>query len=363
MWDVAVIGAGLSGLICARRLKVAGYQVCVLDKSRGLGGRMATRRVTGPIRVDHGARYWQPKTEVMDELTQELLTAKVLQPWPVSAYELRDGGQLVALKDAGDGVGTIYAAPKGMSAIARHLARDFHPDDSLLNHYRATRLERYDQGWRIGCEENKIVMAKRVAIAIPAPQAADLLEICDPTDLADTALASLRAVEYDPCLTVLAGYKGNREMDVLDPQGWMVKDVTGTSTDWIGLDSSKRSLGDDPDDANVDPTEGPTEAVIVIHSKPGFAQQYIDTGDLQPAASVLLRASARKYCSWIAQPDWFQIHRWRYAQVKTAYAGTALVAAPSLVCGGDWCIETQRSITGLEAAYLSGQSMAEKIAV
>lgn len=360
MWDVAVIGAGLSGLVCARRLKVAGYQVCVLDKSRGLGGRMATRRITGPVRVDHGARYWQPKTKVMDALTQELLTAKVLEPWPVSAYELRNGGQLVALED----VGTVYAAPKGMSAIARHLAHDFHPDDSLLNHYKATSLERYDQGWRIGCEENKIVMAKKVAIAIPAPQAADLLTTCDPIDLADTALTSLEAVEYDPCLTVLAGYRGYREMEALDPQGWMVKDVTGTSTDWIGLDSSKRAFTNDTNDTNEDPTE----SIIVIHSKPGFAQQYIDNGDLQPAASVLLRASARKYCGWIAQPDWFQIHRWRYAQIKTAYAGRVLVAAPSLVCGGDWCIEdwcieTAPSLTGLEAAYLSGQAMAEKLTV
>ena len=63
MWDVAVIGAGLSGIICARRLVSEGYSVCILDKSRGVGGRMATRRVNEQTRVDHGLRYWQPSQQ------------------------------------------------------------------------------------------------------------------------------------------------------------------------------------------------------------------------------------------------------------------------------------------------------------
>ena len=51
---VAVIGAGLTGLTAARRLADAGCAVVVFDKSRGLGGRLATRRTAlGPI--DHGA--------------------------------------------------------------------------------------------------------------------------------------------------------------------------------------------------------------------------------------------------------------------------------------------------------------------
>ena len=56
MWDIAVIGAGISGLVCARRLQQAGHRVVVLDKSRGVGGRVATRRLHNTI-ADHGARY------------------------------------------------------------------------------------------------------------------------------------------------------------------------------------------------------------------------------------------------------------------------------------------------------------------
>ncbi|HEY5747869.1 MAG TPA: FAD-dependent oxidoreductase, partial [Chryseolinea sp.] len=45
--DVVVIGAGLSGLFAAGKLNASGYRVIVLDKGRGVGGRLATRRLHG----------------------------------------------------------------------------------------------------------------------------------------------------------------------------------------------------------------------------------------------------------------------------------------------------------------------------
>ena len=49
---IAIIGAGLAGLSAARALTAAGHTPVVFEKSRGLGGRLATRRTEfGPI--DH----------------------------------------------------------------------------------------------------------------------------------------------------------------------------------------------------------------------------------------------------------------------------------------------------------------------
>jgi predicted NAD/FAD-dependent oxidoreductase len=59
MEDVVVIGAGLSGLTAAQQLHQAGFRVVVVDKSRGLGGRLATRRIRATA-IDHGCRYLQP---------------------------------------------------------------------------------------------------------------------------------------------------------------------------------------------------------------------------------------------------------------------------------------------------------------
>ena len=367
MWDVAVIGAGLSGITCARQLTAAGYRVCILDKSRGLGGRMATRRVRSPIsasissqvRVDHGLRYWQPETEGLKALTQELLAEGVLTPWNVSAYEIRQRGVLTPVTQVAED--RKYVATAGMSAIAKFLTRDFTPGENLLTDHRAVSMSYRGSHWQIECGKGVGVRAKRCAIAIPAPQAVALLQNClidadSSGELGDRlaeAIDSLKAVTYFPCLTVLAGYHSRHRNDMgkLDPRGWMVTDYAGTSTDWTGLDSSKRKQADSP--------------VIVIHSKATFAQQYIDTADLQPAASVLLRADARKFAEWIAQPEWFQVHRWRYAYVNSGYPSASMAIGNTLVCGGDWCMPTQNegspALQHIDYAYLSGLAMAQRI--
>ncbi|MEZ5225442.1 MAG: FAD-dependent oxidoreductase [Acidimicrobiales bacterium] len=40
-----IIGAGLAGLVAARRLSESGRRVIVVDKGRSVGGRLATRRL------------------------------------------------------------------------------------------------------------------------------------------------------------------------------------------------------------------------------------------------------------------------------------------------------------------------------
>ncbi|MEL6815684.1 MAG: FAD-dependent oxidoreductase [Cyanobacteria bacterium J06598_3] len=373
MWDVAVIGAGLSGLSCAQELSAAGLQVCILDKSRGLGGRMATRRVTPggersqaeqpqapQIRVDHGLRYWQPRSQSLKSLTAELLSAGVIHPWPVSAYEILQREVLTPIELTEP----LYGAAMGMSAIARHLSAGFTLEDNLLTGHRAVNLAHAGDHWKITCENGAVTFAKRCAIAIPAAQAADLLATALSSAAPDIsgAIKQLNTVSYHPCITVLAGYEPQQANDMgeLNPNGWMVTDKVGTSTDWVGLDSSKRN-GKNP------ASSGP---VIVIHSKPDFAQQYINAGDLQPAASVLLRASARKIKDWVARPNWFQIHRWRYAQIDRGHPEAALSVVPSLVCGGDWCTplktegsgtESTGTLENIDRAYLSGLAMAKAL--
>jgi len=346
------------------------------------------------VRVDHGLRYWQPQSQELKALTDELLSHDIIEPWRVSAYEIRQRRVITPI-DPGDS--PRYVARAGMSAIAKFLLQDFTPEQNLLTNHRAVRLQDQEKHWQIECEGKKMVNAKRCAIAIPAPQAVDLISTIstcltaeDPgsensdsdnldsnnldlerKNVLQTAIARLKAVTYFPRITVIAGYHNrySNSMGQLDPNGWMVSDRVGTSTNWIGLDSSKRKpVGNvSTTTSSTHSTESSADPVIVIHSKASFAQQYLETSDLQPAAAVLLRANARKFAPWIAQPAWMQVHRWRYAQVNTPYAESTLAINDSLLCGGDWCVPSsdvnaaipQNSmLQNIDYAYQSGIAMA-----
>ena len=57
MSQIIVLGAGVAGLTAALELTEAGHRVVVVDKGRGIGGRLATRRIGAAI-LDHGAQFF-----------------------------------------------------------------------------------------------------------------------------------------------------------------------------------------------------------------------------------------------------------------------------------------------------------------
>jgi predicted NAD/FAD-dependent oxidoreductase len=66
--DTLIVGAGLSGLVLARRLQAAGQKVQILEKSRGFGGRIATKRVED-VAFDTGAQFITVRDERFAALT------------------------------------------------------------------------------------------------------------------------------------------------------------------------------------------------------------------------------------------------------------------------------------------------------
>lgn len=107
--EVVVVGAGLSGLVAARALTAAGCTVRVLDKGRGVGGRLATRRVAG-ARLDHGAQFFTVRGAELAAFVEEATAAGVVQEW-CRGFGAPDGFPR-------------YRGTEGMTGIAKYLARD-----------------------------------------------------------------------------------------------------------------------------------------------------------------------------------------------------------------------------------------------
>ena len=101
---VAVIGAGMTGITCARALYVAGYDVTVFEKSRGLGGRMATRRVGKTLTIDHEAQFITARSDAFKSFMQRACKAGTAEIWQPTVDEDEEAvdEELVADEGAAD---------------------------------------------------------------------------------------------------------------------------------------------------------------------------------------------------------------------------------------------------------------------
>ena len=85
--NIAVIGAGIAGLACARTLAQAGHRVTVLEKGDAPGGRMAS--CESPYgSFDHGAQYFTVRDERFEMALS--ISADLRKPWSANAVRVLD---------------------------------------------------------------------------------------------------------------------------------------------------------------------------------------------------------------------------------------------------------------------------------
>jgi renalase len=330
-------------------LQQAGYRVVLVEKSRGVGGRLATRRLHDTA-ADHGTCYLSPKGELFREFVEDLTEEGVVKVWTNSIYGLNADGTLQA-PERRDRT-RRYTAPNGMNAIAKFLA----PGLEIRFNQRAIGLTlTADQTWRITLENTHpdadrtaqitTLEASMVIVTVPAPQAIALLEPLETRVLATDFLDQLRTVEFGACIAVMAGYTDAQLQD-WEANYPEVKAIAPQhpSVGWIGLDSSKRPQ--------------PTPPVFVVQSTAAFAETVLDVADLNPIGAALLQSTADLLVPWLANPEWLQVHRWRYSIPSRPLQQKFLVAttpAP-LFCAGDWCGGMR-----VESALMSGLEVADYI--
>jgi renalase len=347
MWDVAIAGAGISGLTCAVALREAGYRVVVVEKSKGVGGRVATRRLENAW-VDHGAPTLS--RDLQDEaqygaFVSSLLQQDLIRPLPANRIHqavLHRGKWQIENTEPG-GSSMDYVAPAGMTAIAKFLAGNL--DICRAQQVTAIQLDSEQSYWQISAEptvageQPMMLRSKALVLAIPAPQAFDLCVSLSGAEMPASVLDALQGAIFDPCITAIASYP-----PVSLPWSELRCDRDPIIQRML-CDSHKRST--------------PQEQWFAIHSTPEFAAQYLDT-DPTAAGQQMLEHLGQVYQSWMTMPSSLQVHRWRYAIARDGYPGNPLSAnfeLPFWICG-DWCTGAT-----IQDAFEAGLDVAQRLQV
>ncbi len=270
--DVLIIGAGISGLLCATELQRSGKRVCVLDKGRGLGGRMATRRMAGG-RLDHGAQFFTVRDAAFQRYVDEWLQAGVIREWFRHSQN-----------DSNAAGHARYCGHSGMTDVAKYLARDLevHCSEAVVS------IVRVEHRWQVKTQVGHTFIADQLVVTAPLPQALDLLD-SSALDYAGADLEALRAVRYDRGLATLAILDG---ASGLPANGHL--NLDGPVVNWIADNQLK----------------GISEQVtaVTIHATSQFAAANWEISDAQRGAAMCaaiepyLDASVREY----------SCHRWGF---------------------------------------------------
>lgn len=268
-----IVGAGISGLLAARSLTSVGQRVAVLEKSRGRGGRMATRRMGSRV-LDHGAQYFTTRDRQFLSFVTEWKQKGLLREW--FAKSRTDGSESICL------VGS-----QGMTTLPKFLAQDL-----LISQQFAVESIRYESGrWICYSKEGDFCEGQNLIVTAPLPQAVTLLSTCNIQVLDKDDHARFSSVEYDRCLALLlalSGPTGIPEPGFLSPKSGPVS--------WIS-DNAQKGMD----------TNG---VGVTLHSTPQFALDYWDAPD-EERIPVLLRAVSDIIYGTIEDT---YLHRWRYAR-------------------------------------------------
>jgi renalase len=330
MQSILVIGAGIAGLLAAQELQKCGFDVTVIDKGRGLGGRLATRRLevggrTG--KADHGAQYitaYEPKFEA---LIQEMERNGALRVWGTS------------LSSVGQTKRPRYIAPEGMTAVAKYCAKGL---TVRLGERVISLMSAAEGGWKVQTDKEASIHADAILITAPVPQALMLVDTLAHEVLSAEERMSLEAIQYEPSIALMLALLEGKTSQV-KPPGMVF--VGGGSVMWIA-DNQQKGIS-------------PDVATLTIHTTSSFAREHWETReeDLVP----LLLADVHPYLSMDSIAS-YSLHRWRYSRVTAPHDGLFLAAAGSaapLIFAGDAFAGITPLLTRVEDAALSGWAAAE----
>jgi len=301
-----MIGAGISGLVCARRLVAQGVQVLILEKSRSLAGRCASRKFGDHV-VDSGVQYFTLRNPVVRKEVQSV-SGDQLQTISPPVYEngkiYREGEERFYLAGGNNRFGKLLA--EGLEVRKESEVRGVFPQGKK---------------WEVAGE-----LFDGVVSSAPWPQSAALFGMRESEVVFEPNLTA--------CLEYLIPWDGGR---------YATLDSTGQDPlAWVGCENAK---------------EGRIQkgkSVFVVQASTSYSREHLEADptwwiqDLQKRVEKEWGLDQEKRGATFG-------HRWRYARRSRGAPQPSALADGLYLCGD--------SVTDsrVESVWQSGMEVAEKV--
>ena len=322
MTRVAIIGAGISGLVVARSL-IDRCEVTLFEKSRGVGGRVATR-YAGDWEFDHGAQFFTARTADFKEFLAPLIPATAISSWNAEFVEI-DAGVIAARRTWDEHYPHFVATPR-MNALGKFLANGL----DVRVGVEVAGLTRTRGAWCLAAADGSTLgKYDWVVSSAPAAQSAALL----PRD--SLLQEHARRAILSGCCALMLGF------DEAPDIGWQAALVRRAPISWISVNSSKPGRR--------------SKFSVVVHSTNDWANRHLDDEYDVIKANMLDSASAVLGIDAAAAAH-KEIHRWRYANIDAQVTAPQVDAEKRVAACGDWFVRGR-----VEGAFTSALRLTREL--
>lgn len=288
--DFIIIGAGLSGLRAAsliQSLKLG--SVLIVEKSRGVGGRMAARR-TLSTRFDHGAQFYRLKKDIA-ELHQGWSQEQLSASWFHSEQ------------------GEHWCARTGMTTLAKSMTNGL----EIGLEKQISKIIFENGQWTIVSDKNEKWNCHNLIVSSPLPQTVKLLEETSRLNGFDNPkYLQLKKIEYTKALIALITLKDQWS---INNHGYEEFD----SGDFFSIADQKK--------------KGVSEInAHTLTMSADFSEENFELSD-DVILSKILSSFSSQYTGIAIEEA--ELKKWRYCKPKTQDQNLFCEMAPNLYLIGD----------------------------
>lgn len=321
---IAIIGAGISGLVLAQNLKNHA-DVVIYEKARGVGGRMSTR-YADPFYFDHGTQCFTARGKEFQDFLKPFMDAGVITEW---------SGKVINLEIGTKETKRLWFEPHlvatpNMNSLCKKLAEGLDVRVAV----EVTPLAQKQSGLWVLQDKQGNTLGEYDWVISTAPPAQTLALF--QASLADDS--ALHMARMQGCYSLMIGF--NRPWH----KQWNAAKVRDNAIKWISINSSK-------------PGRNKDVTAIVAHSRNSWADEHMDD-DMAEAQKFLLSQFEAVTGMDCGNADYISTHRWKYAIVeKSQKSGFYFEPNQALAATSDWA-----STSRIEEVWLNAMGLAKAIA-